>query len=252
MFAHVVVEEIERRLMSRKRYWLLAAALAAILMYVISLNTARANPSSAPATFIDSLKGNLPLELPFLTGLAVGDSFAIDRHTSWATFVLTRGLTRRRYIAAKGLGMAIAICLLLTMSLAVAAVAAVHMKGLAPTISTDEFGYIDSADHASYLAHPWWFAARFAGINLLAAAAYSTTALFLAVGIPIPFVVSIVSPLIVFIAMVTIPESAQLWNPGWVLGLEKGTMSGRFVYFLIWLLVTGTVAVIAYGKQEDP
>jgi len=247
---HMVAEEL-RRLLSRRRFWILAAGLAAILIYAISLNTARANPSSAPATFIDSLKGNLPLELPFLTGLAVGDSFAIDRSTSWANFTLTRGLTRRRYIIAKGVGMAIAVCLLLIMSLAVAAVAAAHMKGLAPAIRTEEFGYINPVDHASYLAHPWWFAARFAGVNLLAATAYSTTALLLAVWVPIPFVVSIVPALAIFIAMVTIPSSVQQWNPGWVLALEKGTMSGRFAYFLIWLLVTGTVAVIAYGKQED-
>ncbi|MCE5193598.1 MAG: hypothetical protein ABFD13_03635 [Candidatus Cryosericum sp.] len=250
MFAHVVAEEL-KRLLSRKRFWILAAGLAAILMYVISLNTTRANPSSAPAAFIDSLKGNLPLELPFLTGLVVGDSFAIDRSTSWANFTLTRGLTRRRYIVAKGVGMAITDCLLLTLSLAVAAVFAAHLKGLALVINPDEFGYINPVDHASYLAHPWRFAARFVGVNLLAATAYSTAALLLAVWVPIPFVVSIVPALVIFIAMVTIPSSVQQWNPGYVLALEKGTMSGRFAYFLIWLLVTGTVAVIAYGKQED-
>ena len=250
MFAHVVAEEL-KRLLSRKRFWILAAALAAILMYVISLNTARVPPGSAPADFIVALKANLPWELPFITGLAVGDSFAIDRRTSWAIFVLTRGSTRRRYIAAKGIGMAIAVCLLLILSLAVAAVFAAHLKGLALAIDTDEFGYINPLDHASYLAHPWWFAARFAGVNVLAATAYSTTALLLAVWVPIPFVVSIVPALAIFVAMLTIPEEAQLWNPGWVLALEKGTMSGRFLYFLIWLLVVATVAIIAYGRQED-
>lgn len=250
MFTHMVVEEL-RRLLSRRRFWFLAAGLAAVLIYVISLNTTRGNPSSAPAAFIDSVKGNLPLELPFLTGFAVGDSFAIDRSTSWATFTLTRGPTRRKYVAAKGVGMAIAMCLFLILSLATTAVAAARMKGLAPAIRTEEFGYINPADHASYLAHPWWFAARFAGVNLLAATAYSTAALLLAVWVPIPFVVSIVPALVIFIAMVTIPSSVQQWNPGYVLALEKGTMSGRFAYFLIWLLVTGTVAVIAYGRQED-
>jgi ABC-type transport system involved in multi-copper enzyme maturation permease subunit len=247
---HMVAEEL-RRLLSRRRFWILAATLAAILVYIISLNTTRVHPGSAPADFMVALMANLPWELPLITGLAVGDSFAIDRHTSWATFVLTRGLTRRRYIVAKGIGMAIAICLLLTMSLAVAAVAAAHMKGLAPTISTSEFANINPADHASYLAHPWWFAAQFAGVNLLAAAAYSTTALLLAVWVPIPFVVSIVPALAIFVAMVTIPESAQQWNPSRILALERGTMSGRFMYFLIWLLVAATVAIIAYGKQED-
>jgi hypothetical protein len=236
---HMVVGEL-RRLLSRKRFWILAAALAAILVYIISLNTTRVHSGSAPADFMIALMANLPWELPIITGLAVGDSFAIDRHTSWATFVLTRGLTRRRYIVAKGIGMAIAICLLLTMSLAVTVVAAAHMKGLAPTISTSEFANINPADHASYLAHPWWFAAQFAGVNLL-----------LAVWVPIPFVVSIVPALAIFVAMVTIPESAQQWNPSRILALERGTMSGRFMYFLIWLLVAATVAIIAYGKQED-
>jgi hypothetical protein len=29
-------------------------------------------------------------------------------------------------------------------------------------------------------------------------------------------------------------------------------MSGRFLYFLVWLVVAAAVAIIAYGKQEDP
>ena len=250
MFARIVVEEL-RRLLCRRRCWFLAAGLAAVLIYVVSINTTRGNPSSAPAAFIDSIKGNLPMELPFLTGFAVGDSFAIDRSTSWATFTLTRGLTRRKYVAAKGVGMTLAMCLILILPLATAAVAAACMKGLAPTIHITEFGYIDPADHAFYLAHPWWFAARFVAVNLLAATTYSTTALLLAVWVPIPFVVSIVPALAIFVAMLTIPEEAQLWNPGFVLALEKGTMSGRFLYFLIWLLVAATVALLAYGKQED-
>lgn len=250
MLIHMVVQELRRQL-SRRRFWILAAALAMILINVIRMNLLLGNPPSAPAAFIDALKGNLPMELPFITGLAVGDSFAIDRRTSWANFVLTRGMTRRMYVVAKGIGMAIAVCLLLTVSVMVAAVFAAHLKGLAPAISTHEFSYINSVDHASYLAHPWWFAARFVGVNLLAATAYSTMAVLLAVWVPIPFVVSIVPALAIFIAMVTIPEAAQRWNPGWVLALEKGTMSGRFLYFLIWLLVVATVAIIAYGSHED-
>src|SRR5664280_972059 len=82
MFAHVVVEEIER-LMSRKRYWLLAAVLSGILVYQISVvSPGYANPPSASAAFIYTFKENLAGFCSFVTGLAVGDSFAIDRSTS--------------------------------------------------------------------------------------------------------------------------------------------------------------------------
>jgi len=55
---------------------------------------------------------------------------------------------------------------------------------------------------------------------------YSTTALLLAVWLPIPFVVSIVAPLIIFVAMVTIPESAQSWNSRFCSGPGKGDHVG--------------------------
>jgi hypothetical protein len=238
-------------LLSRRRFWVLATVLAATFVYeIVVVDPQLVPPPSAPAAFIGVLKDILHWLFPFVTGVAVGDSFAIDRHCSWASFVLTRGLTRRRYIIAKGLGMAIAICLLLTMSMTAAGVATVCTKGLSPTIRTAEFGMINAADHASYLAHPWWFVARFAGVHLLAATAYSTTALLLAVWVPIPFVVSIIPPTIFFAATVMLPETA--WNPLGLLRLETGTMSGRFLYFLVWLVVAAAVAVIAYGKQEDP
>lgn len=250
MFIHVVAQEIQR-LLSRRRFWILAAVLAGAFVYeIVVVDPQLVPPPSAPTAFIEALKDVLHWLFPFITGVAVADSFAIDRHCSWANFVLTRGLTRRRYIIAKGLGMAIAICLLLTMSVTAAGIAAVCTKGLSPTIRTAEFGMINAADHASFLAHPWWFAVRFAGVHLLAAAAYSTTALLLAVWVPIPFVVSIVPPTIFLTATVMLPETA--WNPLGLLRLETGTMSGRFLYFLVWLVVAATVAIIAYGKQEDP
>lgn len=250
MFIHVIAQEIQR-LLSRRRFWILAAVLAGAFVYeIVAVDPQLVPPPSAPAAFIEALKDVLHWLFPFITGVAVADSFAIDRHCSWANFVLTRGLTRRRYIIAKGLGMAIAICLLLTMSVTAAGIAAVCTKGLSPTIRTAEFGMINAGDHASYLAHPWWFAVQFAGVHLLAATAYSTTALLLTVWVPIPFVVSIVPPFIFLAATVMLPETA--WNPLGLLRLERGTMSGRFLYFLVWLVVTAAVAIIAYGKQEDP
>ena len=250
MFAHVVVEEIER-LMSRKRYWLLAAVLSGILVYQISVvSPGYANPPSASAAFIYTFKENLAGFCSFVTGLAVGDSFAIDRSTSWATFTLTRGLTRRKYVAAKALGMAIAVCLLLTLSLAVAAVAAASTRGLSPTVHREELGMVNAADHAAYLAHPWWFAVKFAGVHLLAAAAYSTTAVLLAVWVPIPFIVSILPPFMYLAAISLLPETAK--SPLAFLRLTVGgTVRGGFVFFLAWLVLAATVAIIAYGKRED-
>ena len=250
MFIHVIAQEIQR-LLSRRRFWILAAVLAGAFVYeIVVVDPQLVPPPSAPTAFIEALKDVLHWLFPFITGVAVADSFAIDRHCSWANFVLTRGLTRRRYIIAKGLGMAIAICLLLTMSVTAAGIAAVCTKGLSPTIRTAEFGMINAADHASFLAHPWWFAVRFAGVHLLTAAVYSTTALLLTVWVPIPFVVSIIPPIIFLAATVMLPETA--WNPLGLLRLETGTMSGRFLYFLVWLVVAAAVAIIAYGKQEDP
>lgn len=250
MFAHVVVEEIER-LISRKRYWLLTAVLSGILVYQISVvSPGYANPPSASGAFIYTFKENLAGFCPFVAGLAVGDSFAIDRFTSWATFTLTRGLTRRKYIAAKALGMAIAICLLLTLSLAVSAVAAVSTRGLSPTVSRQELGMVTAADHTAYLAHPWCFAVKFAGVHLVAATAYSTTAVLLAVWVPIPFVVSIVPPFIFLAAISSLPETAN--NPLALLRLTAGgTIRSGFVFFLAWLVLVATVAIIAYGKRED-
>jgi len=146
--------------------------------------------------------------------------------------------------------MASAICLLLALSLAFAAVAAVSTRGLSPTVSREELGMVNAADHTAYLVHPWWFAARFAGVHLLAAAAYSTTAVLLAVWVPIPFVVSIVPPFTFLAAISSLPETAN--SPLALLRLTGGgTIRGGFVFFLAWLVLAATVAVIAYGKQED-
>ena len=247
---HMVAEEL-RRLLSRRRFWILAAVLSGILVYQISVvSPGYANPPSASAAFIYTFKENLAGFCFFVTGLAVGDSFAIDRSTSWATFTLTRGLTRRKYIAAKALGMAIAICLLVIMSLTVAGVAAVCTRGLSPTVRREELGMVNAADHTAYLAHPWWFAVKFAGVHLVAAAAYSTTAVLLAVWVPIPFVVSIVPPFIFLAAITSLPETAN--SPLALLRLAAGgTIRGGFVFFLAWLVLVATVAIIAYGKQED-
>lgn len=247
---HMVAEEI-RRLLSRKRYWLLGAVLAGILIYQISVvSPGYANPPSASGAFIYTFRENLAGFGFFVTGLAVGDSFAIDRSTSWATFTLTRGLTRRKYIGAKALGMAITVCLLVIMSLTVAGVAAMSTRGLSPTVDREELGMVTAADHAAYLAHPWWFAVKFAGVHLLAAAAYSTTAVLLAVWVPIPFVVSIVPPFIFLAALSSLPETAN--SPLALLRLTAGgTIRGGFVFFLAWLVLVATVAIIAYGKRED-
>jgi type IV secretory pathway VirB3-like protein len=250
MFAHVVAGEL-RRLISRRRYWLLGAVLSGILVYQISVvSPGYANPPSASGAFIYSFRENLAGFGFLVTSLAVGDSFAIDRSTSWATFTLTRGLTRRKYIAAKALGMAITVCLLVIMSLTIAGVAAMSTRGLSPTVHREELGMVTAADHAVYLAHPWWFAVKFAGVHLLAAAAYSTTAVLLAVWVPIPFVVSIVPPLIFLAAITSVPETAN--SPLALLRLTAGgTIRGGFVFFLAWLVLVATAAIIAYGKLED-
>lgn len=250
MFAHVVAEEIGR-LISRKRYWLLAAVLSGILVYQISVvSPGYANPPSASAAFIYTFKENLAGFCFFVTGLAVGDSFAIDRSTSWAILTLTRGVTRRKYIAAKILGMAIAICLLLIMSLITAGVAAVSTRGLSPAADQPGLGMVNAADHAAYLAHPWWFAAKFAGVHLLAAVTYSTAAALLAVWVPIPFIVSLVPAFTCFAALLVLPETAK--SPLGLLRLtEGGTVQGGYVFFIALLVLLATAAITAYGKRED-
>ena len=127
-------------------------------------------------------------------------------------------------LAAKAFGMAITVCLLVMMSLTVAGVAALCTRGLSPTVRREELSMVNSADHTAYLAHPWWFAVKFAGVHLVAAAAYSTTAVLLTVWVPIPFVVSIVPPFIFLAALSSLPEAAN--SPLALLRLTAGGQYG--------------------------
>jgi len=251
MFIHIVIEEV-KRLLSRKRCWILIAALTAILVYDIGVGDLMLDtPPSPPAAFVLAIQYTFFWLMPAIVGVSVGDSFAIDRRSSLATFVLTRGITRRKYITAKGIGMAISACLLLTVSMLIAIITALSTKGLSPVIGADELGMMNSGDRAFYLVHPWIFALLYALLQMLASVSYLTTLLLLSVWVSNPIIVSII-PYVIYIGTISLlPETAV--NPEVYFNLigKRGTMFHSFLFFTIWLIVVATIAIVVYGKREE-
>ncbi|MBT9143994.1 MAG: hypothetical protein DDT29_02408 [Dehalococcoidia bacterium] len=103
MFWRLLKNEIGRTLFRTK---VLLAFLSLVAFDVWSVMTV-ANPSAS-----------FPFILPLLLSFMIGDSLICERHNSYSWLVLTRGLTKFRYIAIKMLGGAIN-CFILAGALAV-------------------------------------------------------------------------------------------------------------------------------------
>jgi len=251
MLIRIVIQEV-KRLLSRKRSWILISALTAILVYDIRVSDLmRDIPPSPPAAFVRAIQDTFFWLMPAIVGVSVGDSFAIDRRSSISTFVLTRGIKRQKYIMAKGIGMAISSCLLLTVSMLIAIITALSTKGLSSFIRADDLGMLNSGDRAFYLAHPWIFTLLYALLQMLASTSYLTTLLLLSVWVANPIAVSIIPFAIYIGTIILLPETAV--NPEVYFNLigKNGTMFHSFLFFATWLVLVATIAIVVYGKREE-
>ncbi len=109
MFWRLLRYEVQKMLF-RPRILFVLLALAGFdiwsIMTVASSNVWMLFTNGTSATFI----------LPLLIFFIAGDSLVVERHNSYSWLVLTRGLTKFRYLAIKMLGSAI-VCLSLVLAL---------------------------------------------------------------------------------------------------------------------------------------
>jgi len=273
-----LIREQVKSILATWEFWILCVvAIIIVLAQIIPKANMAQVQITANESFISTVGGsryglfvrvfdNISYIFPVACGLAVGASFAIDRKTKIAQYILTRGFRKWQYLLAKAAAMILCSMLLIVLVQGVTWIASSALARY-PTVQSFEGagGRVGSSEDLFFHRVPGQYVFLFALLQLLTTAAIATVSLLVA-ALGGNAWVSIITPigLWFFLDNIFNENALAFLNPGfkvrflwWDPSLLRKPVAyppflqSSFACWGILLLLNVVFTALVYLRQED-
>jgi len=246
-----------KRLLIRKRFRITFFGILIYGIYqIIYYRMEVSGPYTTYILFFHNTFTELPLFIPIVSGVICGDSVTIDREKGFIYFILSRGVSRGKYILSKGIGMATAsaICwgALLFILYLICLIAFPHT-----TTGIISSNLLRLRNIKLFMYSPVLYVFLIIICYMLAIAAFSGISLFTSVWTKNPYVTALMPFVVFIIGLISFYGPLRIINPYAYLALNdpvqmfSPNMHTILLYWFCIIVLMLVLSTIFFNLRED-